>query len=416
MTSPSPTTFGRSRARTAAGTSPSDYVATLEAAWRDHLAPRAPDAPTVVSTFAGCGGSSLGYSMAGFRERLAVEWDDHAAACFRANFPDVPLHHGDIAALSVEDAFARTGLRPGELDVLDGSPPCQGFSTAGKRAFGDARNQLFREYVRLLGGLRPRAFVMENVSGMVKGAMRLTFAECLRALKACDYRVTARVLNAMYFGVPQARARLIFVGVRADLGLDPTHPGAQTRPVAVREALGYDGFGGFGSGRETDRVVPFCRPSPTVMKDGLANGARHQFFVAAERVGSRLVEDLPAPPLTGKTAAIAARLAQGQRGSDLPGVTGWQDSLRLHPARPAPTVLKEGALWKRYPKLVHPHEFRGLSIGELKRLSSFPDAFHLLGPWVEAWARVGNSVPPLLMRAIARHLRATVLAKPAPVP
>ena len=195
----------------------SNYLDILDEAWQAHLAPREPSAPTVISTFAGAGGSSLGYSMAGFRELLAVEWDDNAVATFRLNFPDVPVYHGDIARLSVEQALEMTGLQPGELDVFDGSPPCQGFSTAGKRQIDDPRNQLFREYVRLLRGLRPKVFVMENVSGMVKGKMKLVFVDILRELKASGYRVSARLLNAMYFNVPQSRERMIFIGVRDDL-------------------------------------------------------------------------------------------------------------------------------------------------------------------------------------------------------
>jgi len=190
------------------------YREALAAAWAEHLAPRAPDAPTVISTFAGGGGSSLGYSMAGFREVLLVEWDDNAADTLRLNFPAVPLFHGDIAKLSVEEALDRAQLQPGALDVLDGSPPCQGFSTAGRRDFGDSRNQLFREYVRLLRGLRPKVFVMENVSGMVKGGMKLIFAEVLQELKASGYEVKARLLNAMFYGVPQSRERMIFIGTR----------------------------------------------------------------------------------------------------------------------------------------------------------------------------------------------------------
>lgn len=187
-----------------------DYPAHLETAWQEHLAPKSDDAPTVISIFAGCGGSSLGYSMAGLRELLAVEWDDNAVQTFRLNFPDVPVYHGDIAKLSVEECLRRTGLEPGQLDVFDGSPPCQGFSTAGKREMNDDRNQLFREYVRLLRGLQPKVFVMENVSGMVKGKMKLIFAEIMQELKASGYKVSCRLLNAMYFGVPQSRQRLIF--------------------------------------------------------------------------------------------------------------------------------------------------------------------------------------------------------------
>ena len=155
--------------------------------------------------------------MAGFRELLAVEWDEHAVETFKANFPDVPVWRGDIAKLSIEECLRLTGLQPGELDVLDGSPPCQGFSTAGRRKMDDGRNQLFQEYVRLLRGLRPKVLVMENVSGMVKGKMKLIFVEILRELKASGYKVSARLMNAMYFGVPQSRERMIFIGVREDL-------------------------------------------------------------------------------------------------------------------------------------------------------------------------------------------------------
>ncbi len=193
------------------------YLDILEATWQDHLREKDEDAPTVISTFAGCGGSSLGYSMAGYRELLAVEMDNNAVETFKLNFQDVPVFHGDIAALSVEQCMTLAGLtEPGQLDVLDGSPPCQGFSTAGKRQMKDCRNQLFHEYVRLLRGLQPKAFIMENVSGMVKGKMKLIFADIMRELKASGYEVKCWLLNAKYFYVPQSRERLFFIGVRSD--------------------------------------------------------------------------------------------------------------------------------------------------------------------------------------------------------
>jgi DNA (cytosine-5)-methyltransferase 1 len=160
------------------------YLDILEDAWFQHLIRREDDAPTVISLFAGAGGSSLGYSMAGYQELLAVEWNDNAVETFKLNFPDIQVWHGDIAKLSVDECLEITGLEPGELDVLDGSPPCQGFSTAGKRQLDDPRNQLAMEFVRLLRGLKPKVFVMENVSGMVKGKMKLVFAEIMRELKA----------------------------------------------------------------------------------------------------------------------------------------------------------------------------------------------------------------------------------------
>ena len=170
--------------------------------------------PTVVSLFAGCGGSSLGYKQAGYDLRLAVEWDTGAADVYRRNFPETNVFEGDIADLTAEEALRVTALEPGELDVLDGSPPCQGFSMAGRRKFSDTRNRLFEEYVRMLEAFRPKMLVMENVSGLRKGKMKLIFAEMTRALKDAGYKISCRELNAWWYGVPQRRTRLIWVGVR----------------------------------------------------------------------------------------------------------------------------------------------------------------------------------------------------------
>lgn len=332
-----------------------DYPAILEQAWQQHLAPRAADAPTVISTFAGCGGSSLGYSMAGFRELLAVEWDDNAVATFKLNFPDVPVCHGDIAKLSVEQVLKQTGLQPGQLDVFDGSPPCQGFSTAGKRDFGDDRNQLFREYVRLLRGLQPKVFVMENVSGMVKGKMKLIFAEILRELKASGYKVSARLLNAMYFNVPQSRERMIFVGVREDLGIEPSHPKAESAPITLMLSLSNVDVAG-----QMPPVASLLKKSRWMQtKQG---GNHHERFSL-----SRLAWNKVSPTIQ-KTAT---------------GSTG----------------------------LMHPDEPRELTVGELKRIGSYPSDFVFGGKWEDALARIGNSVPPLMMRSVANHIRREILDK-----
>lgn len=343
-----------------------DYPAHLAACWQEHLAPRAANAPTVISTFAGGGGSTLGYSMAGFRELLAVEWDDNAVATLRVNFPDLKIYHGDIAKLSVEQCLDMAGIQPGELDVLDGSPPCQGFSTAGKRNFDDDRNQLFREYVRLLRGLRPKVFVMENVSGMVKGKMKIIFAEIMRELKASGYKVSARLLNAMWFGVPQSRERMIFVGVRDDLGIEPSHLGAENNPLTVCEALKSTG--------QVDTSI------------AVAWATNPNWAV------SRYI------PL----------IAPGKSCDDVHPRKAGYNLVRLSWDKPSPTIPKtcNGSL---YAGLLPPHENRYCAIEELKRLASFPDDFEMTGGFGHKWQRIGNSVPPLFMRAIARHIRVEIL-------
>lgn len=334
-------------ARTAAISSRSSYLDILNDAWAQHLAPRAVDAPTVISTFAGCGGSSLGYSMAGFRELLAVEWDQNAVDTFRLNFPDVPVYHGDIAKLSVDECLTRTGLQPEQLDVFDGSPPCQGFSTAGKRMIDDPRNQLFREYVRLLRGLRPKVFVMENVSGMVKGKMKLIFADILRELKASGYAVSARLMNAMYFNVPQSRERMIFIGVREDLGVAPSHPRGNARPVVAGQA--FQGL----SPSDIDELTPLYLEYWKKAKPGDAMGK---------------------------------------------SFGDW----KMNPNRAGNVIRKKVSC------LAHWAEPRWLALNEFATIASFPPSYRWIDKQ-SAVQRIGNSVPPLFMRSIAQHIRGAIL-------
>jgi DNA (cytosine-5)-methyltransferase 1 len=425
--------------------------------------------PGVVSLFAGAGGSSLGYELAGFRVALAVEWDDNAVACYRANHPSTPVYHGDIAKLSVAEVLATTGLREGELDVLDGSPPCQGFSTAGKRVLDDPRNSLFKEYVRLLRGLRPRAFVMENVSGMVKGKMRLVFAEAMRELKQSGYRVRCQLMNAMHFGVPQSRQRVIFIGARDDLGVDPSHPAPRWEPVPIMDVLPgvaalqtksamfdhavFDGAraapaltkSGHGEyyahvrhGRiaavRSQRINPFIGidgPAATLCKTATGYEAqvsaepaalpedpewqvKPRAYPALDHywhlvVDGRTPAAHPAPPkLSAKYQKLAERVQQGESAADHDGGKGYQSCVRhavLGPSGTLPKMNPGGG----FATPLHPVEHRSLSIAEAKRLQSFPDDYILLGPFAEQWARIGNSVPPLLMLAVAEHVCACVL-------
>ncbi len=318
---------------------------------------------TVISTFSGCGGSSLGYKLAGGDVRLAVEWDDNAVETYRLNFPDTPIYHGDIAKLTVEECLKLSGLKPGELDILDGSPPCQGFSTAGKRNIDDDRNQLFREFVRLLDGLMPRAFVMENVSGMVKGKMRLVFVECLQALRASGYRVRARVLNAMYFNVPQSRKRLIFVGVRNDLETEPSHPKAGGRPNTFREAV---------RGCQRDTEERLLKPHVTIY--------------AKMHMGGWSTDSVRWLQVHG---SIAGCMSLKWASWDKPIGTITRSEISLT-------------------GIIHPDRKRYLSLSECKRCSSFPDRFKFTDR-KQGIQRIGNSVPPNFMRAIAEHVQDTIL-------
>lgn len=280
----------------------------------------------------------MGYKMAGFKELLAVEWDQNAVDTFRLNFPEVPVYHGDIAKLTGAECMRLAGVGVGKLDVFDGSPPCQGFSTAGKRKFDDPRNSLFKEYARLIQELQPRVFVMENVTGMVKGYMKQAYLTIIQTLRDCGYRAKGEVLNAMYYNVPQSRERVIIIGVRNDLGIEPTHPKPQTKPTSV------------------ESICPEERGKKYVTFRNKGGGYHNSFSTSS---------------------------------------------------RPLPTIMKGGGV--QYYTTDKRHIMVPRSI--LTICASYPDNFTWTGNDRQIIARIGNSVPPNLMRAIAEHVRDNILAK-----
>jgi len=338
-----------------------DYPGFLQKCWQAALEPRTRGATRVMSLFAGGGGSVTGYAMAGCRDVAAVEWSSAACDTLRENWPGLRVYEGDICEMDPVSIMDELGLEPGELDILDGSPPCQGFSTAGRREMSDSRNQLFREYVRFLAAFQPKAFVMENVSGLIKGKMRLIFRAIHEELSAVGYRVTASLLDASAYGVPQRRKRTLFLGLKSGV---PTMPSPIIRrPVVVGSALVGASTAGVRVGMLTDRY-------------------------------GQLWSKIPMP--IGRRLSTSAAVV-------LNGV-GFQCCLKPNPAMPSPTLSAQQGQ-SGYGTFVHWAEARPLSIGEAKRLQSFPDNYKLTGTYQEQWRRIGNSVPPLMMRAIALHVK-----------
>ena len=315
--------------------------------------------PTVISLFSGCGGSSLGYKWAGFKELLAIDFDQNSVDTFRLNFPEVPCWQRDIREVTGQEILDFCHIKKGELDLLDASPPCQGFSTAGKRKVTDPRNDLFREFVRLIKELNPRVFVMENVSGMAKGPMRGIFNEALKELRGCGYQVKCKLMNAKWYGVPQSRPRLIFIGSRLDIPISFPEPG---NIITLRDTL----------------------------------------------------QDVPQSEILyprGRAAGFAPRIKPWEDAGDVTGrETGREiyfNLKRLSWRFPSRTITK--LVQATRCGLLHPDEDRFLTIAELKRISTFPDDFQFIGKFEEQWARIGNAVMPKFMQAIASHIKATLL-------
>lgn len=337
----------------------------------------------VVSTFSGGGGSCLGYRMAGYHVVWANEFVEEAQRTYRMNHPDAYLDTRDIRQVKAQDIFDRTGLKQGELDLFDGSPPCCAFSTAGKREKGwgkerdysDGKVQqietLFYEYIRLLNDLQPKCFVAENVSGLVKGTAIGYFKIFLNDMKNCGYRAKAQLLNSKWLGVPQARERVIFVGVRNDLNMDPVFP----KPLPYYYTL-KDAFEG----------VSYNREEADMLREGIKSTKLAQ-----------ILKKLPKnPPRPVKGSSV-------MNGS-------WFNLSRESMYCPCSTVLaSSGALSSA--GNMHPLEDRKFTIEELKRITSLPDDFKLTGDFRQKWERAGRMVPPVMMMHISKTIQTEILDK-----
>lgn len=330
---------------------------------------------TVVSTFSGCGGSSLGYRMAGYTVLGANEFVEAAADVYRLNAsPATVLWPEDVRKLSGSKLLDDIGLGVGDLDVLDGSPPCASFSMAGARSrhwgevtsYSDTKQRtddLFFEYARLLDEMQPRAFVAENVRGLVIGVAKGYFKQIYKRLESCGYKVTAAVLDASWLGVPQARQRLVFVGMRNDLGTTPTMPKPFPYRYSLADALAGLEAEGRGNGSEmtdpeTQKDIDFTRFAigPEWRKLQRGEYSKRYFQLSRPR---------------------------------------WD--------RPFGTVVAMGGNIC-IASGTHPDYSRKLNLRELRRVCSFPGDFALTGTYEQRWERLGRSVPPLMMKAIADNL------------
>lgn len=360
-----------------------------------------------VSTFSGCGGSSLGYRMAGFRVLWASEFIDAARASYEANkAPHTTVDGRDIRNVSAADILAAINMAPGDLDLFDGSPPCASFSTAGKREAGWGKvkkysdkaqrtDDLFFEYARLLRGIQPKVFVAENVSGLVKGTAKGYFKRILAELKGCGYRVTCRVLDAQWLGVPQSRQRTIFVGVREDLDIDPAHPKPLPYRYSVRDAL----------------------PWITKGKTTTAGNERHI------ESGRMPLHDISEPNATITATLPRYNLVEAETDISRYAIGKEWDRIKqggksekylslVKPdiSRPCPTVTQLAGSTSTA-GVVHPTERRKFSIAELRRICAFPDDFILTGTYAQQWERMGRAVPPVMMAHIASTIRDQILAR-----
>lgn len=323
----------------------------------------------VLDLFAGCGGLSLGFAAVGLDVVAAAEWDEDACASFAKAHPGIELYEGDLTTRSFR------GLR-GEVEVVVGGPPCQPWSSGGKRlGAGDPRDG-WPAFIRVLDEVRPRAFLAENVVGLASGSRRAAFAALLDELGSRGYRVTAEVVSAADSGVPQRRARLVIVGLADGCAFTfpaPTHGPGRPRPwTAAGEVLGPVPIGQPNRSVVTYARAPDLRPNPY---DGhVYNG------------GGRPI-DLGSP---------APTLLASMGGNKTP----WVDTAGVVPEYHA--HLRLGGAPRHGPV----PGARRITVEEAALLQTFPPGVELVGPRSSCYRQVGNAVPPRLAEALGRQLLA----------
>lgn len=365
--------------------------------------------PIGIDLFAGAGGLSLGFEQAGFDIVAAVDVDPVHCAVHKFNFPNCTTVCESVVETSGEKLRRLANIGKRDIDVVVGGAPCQGFSLIGKRALDDSRNRLVHHYVRVVLELRPKYFVFENVKGLTVGKHRRFLQEIIEAFQEADYEVETayKVLNAADYGVPQDRRRLILMGARKGLLL-PSYP-EPTGHTTVGQAIGdIPDAELYSELWERDWTkAKFGRPSVYAAylrgkKDDPSDFGYRRHFDASLLTGSLLTEH---------TELSRSRFAATVPGDVEPvsrfkrlALDGLCNTLR------AGTASDRGAFTS--PRPIHPTASRVITVREAARLHSYPDWFRFHVTKWHGFRQIGNSVPPMLARAVGSQIMKALKKKP----
>jgi DNA (cytosine-5)-methyltransferase 1 len=351
---------------------------------------------TVVSTFAGGGGSSTGYRLAGGKVIAINEFVEEAVATYSLNFPDTKVILGDIKNITGKNLLEAGNLSPGELDILDGSPPCSAFSSSGKgkkgwnkdKKYSDGKTvtnieDLFLEYIRIATDIQPKIIVAENVEGITSRAAIEKLREFVTGFERISpgYRMVYRVMDASKFGVPQSRMRTFFVGIRNDvfetLGLQEYELASLIYPqystsegVSIASAIeGID--------NDPEEVQ--------MLLDACENSFQKKFV---ETMAFNPSKTLKPGPVNGKISCFNMK--------------------RPAPNKPSPTLTQMGQQ-RSASGVMHYAANRKLTIKEMKRIMSLPDDYQLTGSFDQQAERIGRMVAPKMMSALATSIYENIL-------
>lgn len=342
--------------------------------------------PTVIDLFAGVGGLSLGFEMEGFDILLANEFDQSIATAYKENHKSTNVVVGDITSLDLSKVF---GEYVNKIDVVIGGPPCQGFSQKGKRkTINDERNFLFKHYVEVVKFVKPKYFVMENVPNLLTAEKGFFLNEIKGLFKGYGYSIRYGVLNAADYGVPQNRRRAIIIGKY--LATPPELPLPCKQKVTIWDAISDLAYleSGEGEFEQEYRNLPKSDYEKKMRK-----GSKILYNHMATKHSALALERLSLiPPNAGKEVLPKEHITKSVYSGT------WSRMKQNDVAVTITTRFDTPSSGK----FTHPFLNRAITVREAARLQSFPDTFKFIGSKMSQMKQVGNAVPPLLARKIAR--------------
>jgi DNA (cytosine-5)-methyltransferase 1 len=371
-----------------------------------------------IDLFAGAGGLTTGFHLAGFEALCAIDANKKALATYQHNYPNTKVIHEDIREVNPSELRQNLGLEREQLKAIIGGPPCQGFSKnipAEYRYIDDPRNQLYKRFLDFVKEFRPLYVIMENVPEILTAYKGLFKYEITNQLELLGYKVVSSSLNAANYGVPQTRSRAFFIASLESLIClpEPTHNGDIKSGYKNKQSYKESSY-------QTNLLKSDPFPIVTV-KDAIGDlpklnaGQKYDedrypsdpqtTYQALIRHNSTRITNHIARALSSIQMSRVRLLKEGQDARDLPPELAPKKHYsgaygRLYWDKPAKTITR----WVFHPgsgRFFHPTEDRTITIREAARLHSYPDTFHFLGTYTEMASQIGESVPPLLAKTIA---------------
>lgn len=370
--------------------------------------------PIVIDLFSGAGGFSEGFRQAGYNIVCGVDINEDCSKSYQMNFKEAKFINQDIREVPTEKILSICNLSEGDVDVIIGGPPCQGFSHAGKRLVDDPRNVLFKEYVRIVNEIRPTYFIMENVVGLVTMANGKFKKEILETFQEIGYTVDVKILNAADYGVPQNRHRTIFIGNKIGNPISfpsPTHSenseNGLYKRTTVEEAIEDLPQLGIGVGAE---VMEYNNITTSLYQLYMRGIISYEEWLEGCHPNS-----LPDSIMTlynhwttdtkDKTRRRFIHIPPGCNWSSLPEhlkTKGKFSNLyrRLDPSAQSVTLTNI-----RKTMLIHPWEDRLLTVREGARIQSIPDYIRFVGSLNSQQQQISDCVPSILSYVLAKHIK-----------